>query len=119
MKTFTAIYSTPTLKNINYSFQAKSMADAKRYRKNKFSAKRVKIIEEKQNEKDMKELENQLKDWQGMLETAEMVFKLAKTGSNFTTDDIVSAFKRVQECKTNCNRVQESIDKVINQIKAI
>lgn len=60
----------------------------------------------------MKELENQLKDWQSKLETAEMVFKLAKTGSNFTTDDIVSAFKRVQECKTNCNRIERSINKI-------
>lgn len=46
MKTYTAIYSTPFIKNIHYSFQAESMAAAKRFRKFKFSAKRVKIVEE-------------------------------------------------------------------------
>jgi hypothetical protein len=44
MKNFTAIYSTDSIKNIHYSFQAKSLAAAKRYRKEKFSAKRVKIV---------------------------------------------------------------------------
>ncbi len=46
MKNYTAIYSTATIKNINYSFQAESMAAAKRFRKFKFSVKRVKIVEE-------------------------------------------------------------------------
>jgi hypothetical protein len=46
MRNYTAIYSTEFLKNIHYSFKAASMADAKRFRKQKFSAKRVRIIEE-------------------------------------------------------------------------
>ena len=45
MKTYTAIYSTESLKNIHYSFQAENMKAAKMFRKYKFSAKRVKIIE--------------------------------------------------------------------------
>jgi hypothetical protein len=44
MKNFTAIYSTDSIKYIHYCFQAKSMAAAKRYRKEKFSAKRIKIV---------------------------------------------------------------------------
>lgn len=46
MKMFTAIYSTKTIKNIHYSFYAKDMKEAKLFRKLKFSAKRVKIVEE-------------------------------------------------------------------------
>jgi len=46
MKTYTAIYSTPFIKNIRYSFQAENMNQARKFRKFKFSAKRVKIVEE-------------------------------------------------------------------------
>jgi hypothetical protein len=45
MKTYTAIYSTKFIKNIQYSFQAENMKAAKMFAKYKFSAKRVKIIE--------------------------------------------------------------------------
>lgn len=45
MKNFVAIYNTPYLKDIHYSFQAPSKAAAMRFRKWKFSAKRVKIVE--------------------------------------------------------------------------
>lgn len=47
MKNFTAIYSTESIKNIEYSFQAENMAAAKRFAKWKFSAKKVKIIQDK------------------------------------------------------------------------
>lgn len=46
MKNYTAIYSTKTIKNIHYSFKAESIAKAKEFRKLKFSAKRVKIVED-------------------------------------------------------------------------
>jgi hypothetical protein len=52
-----------------------------------------------------------------MLENAEMILALAKKGKDFSTDDVTSAFKQVKEIKSSCNRVQESIDKVINEIK--
>ena len=45
MKNYTAIYSTEKIKNIEYSFKAKNMSQAIKFRKEKFSAKRVKIIE--------------------------------------------------------------------------
>ena len=45
MKNFTAIYSTDSISNINYAFQAKSMAAAKRYASDKFSVK-VKIVQD-------------------------------------------------------------------------
>lgn len=45
MKLYTAIYSTPSIKNCHYSFYAENMKAAKLFRKYKFSAKRVKIIE--------------------------------------------------------------------------
>lgn len=45
MKTYTATYSTKFIKNIQYSFQAENMKAAKMFSKYKFSAKRVKIIE--------------------------------------------------------------------------
>lgn len=45
MKTYTAIYSTEFIKNINYSFKAENMKAAKMFAKYKFSVKRVKIIE--------------------------------------------------------------------------
>jgi hypothetical protein len=45
MKNFIAIYSTATYKNIYYSFTAPSKAAAMRFRKAKFSAKRVKVVE--------------------------------------------------------------------------
>ena len=44
MKNFTAIYSTQTISNINYSFKAKSMAAAKRFAKDKFNVFKVKIV---------------------------------------------------------------------------
>ena len=47
MKTFTAIYSTEFIKNINYSFQAENMKAAKMFAKYKFSVKKVTIIENK------------------------------------------------------------------------
>jgi hypothetical protein len=45
MKLYTAIYSTPSIKNCQYSFYAENMKAAKLFRKYKFSAKRVKIVE--------------------------------------------------------------------------
>jgi hypothetical protein len=54
-----------------------------------------------------------------MLENAEMILALAKKGKEFSTDDVTNAFKQVKEIKSSCNRVQESIDKVINEIKAL
>jgi hypothetical protein len=65
------------------------------------------------------QLYKELELWQGMLENAEMILALAKKGKDFSTDDVTSAFKQVKEIKSNCNRVQESIDKVINEIKAL
>jgi len=58
-----------------------------------------------------------LEIWQSMLDNAEMIHTLAKKGKEFSSDDVASSFKQVKECKIACNRVQESIDKVINQIK--
>jgi hypothetical protein len=46
MKHYTAIYNSPTIKGIHYSFSAKNMNQAKKFRKFKFSAKRVKIVED-------------------------------------------------------------------------
>ena len=45
MKKFRAIYSTAAIKNINYDFLAEDMKAAKAFRKVKFLAKRVRIIE--------------------------------------------------------------------------
>jgi hypothetical protein len=45
MRKFVAIYSTASIKDIHYSFEAPSKAAAMRFRKLKFSAKRVKIVE--------------------------------------------------------------------------
>jgi len=72
----------------------------------------------------MKELINtayslykELEMHQSMLENAYMILELAKKGKEFSSDDVASSFKQVKECKIACNKVQESIDKVINQIK--
>lgn len=65
------------------------------------------------------QLYKELELWQGMLDNAEMIHSLAKKGRDFSTDDVTASFKQVKECKINCNRVQESIDKVINEIKAL
>lgn len=64
------------------------------------------------------QLYKELELWQGMLENAEMILALAKKGKEFSTDDVDTAWQQVKSCKLNCNRVQESIDKVINEIKA-
>ena len=77
------------------------------------------ITEHKQLINTAHQLYKELELWQGMLENAEMILALAKKGKEFSTDDVTSAFKQVKEIKTNCNRVQESIDKVINEIKAL
>ncbi len=45
MKNFKAIYSTTAIKNCEYDFAAKNMSQARKFRKYKFSAKRVKLIE--------------------------------------------------------------------------
>lgn len=45
MKTYTAIYSTAAIKNIQYSFNANNMEKAIDYCKNKFSAKDILIVE--------------------------------------------------------------------------
>lgn len=65
------------------------------------------------------QLYKELELWQGMLDNAEMIHSLAKKGKEFSSDDVTNSFKQVKECKIACNRVQESIDKVINQIKGI
>lgn len=44
MKLFTAIYNTKKYKNMKYCFYAENMNQAKKFRKIKFSAKRVKIV---------------------------------------------------------------------------
>lgn len=67
----------------------------------------------------LNQLYKELELWQGMLDNAEMIHSLAKKGKEFSSDDVSNSFKQVKECKINCNRVQESIDKVINQIKGI
>ena len=45
MKKFRATYSTAVIKNVNYDFYAEDMKAAKKFRKWKFSVKRVRIIE--------------------------------------------------------------------------
>ena len=65
------------------------------------------------------ELYKELELWESMLDNAEMIHSLAKKGKEFSSDDVTNSFKQVKECKIACNRVQESIDKVINQIKVI
>lgn len=65
------------------------------------------------------QLYKELELWQGMLDNAEMIHSLAKKGKEFSLDDVTNSFKQVKECKINCNRIQESIDKVINQIKGL
>ena len=67
----------------------------------------------------LNQLYKELELWQGMLDNAEMIHSLAKKGKEFSSDDVANSFKQVKECKINCNRVQESIDKVINQIKEL
>jgi hypothetical protein len=67
----------------------------------------------------LNQLYNELELWQSMLDNAEMIHSLAKKGKEFSSDDVANSFKQVKECKINCNRVQGSIDKVINQIKLI
>ena len=67
----------------------------------------------------LNQLYKELELWQSMLDNAEMIHSLAKKGKEFSSDDVSNSFKQVKECKINCNRVQESIDKVINQIKGI
>jgi uncharacterized coiled-coil DUF342 family protein len=67
----------------------------------------------------LNQLYKELELWQSMLDNAEMIHSLAKKGKEFSSDDVANSFKQVKECKINCNRVQESIDKVINQIKLI
>lgn len=62
-------------------------------------------------------LYKELELWESMLENAEMIFALAKKGSEFSTDDTTTAFKQVRECKDKCKMLQESIDRVINEIK--
>ena len=64
------------------------------------------------------QLYKELELWESMLDNAQMIHTLAKKGKEFSSDDVTNSFKQVKECKINCNRVQESIDKVINQIKA-
>lgn len=72
----------------------------------------------------MKELINtahslykELEMHQSMLENAYMILELARKGKKFSSMDVLSASKQYHECRTNALRVQESIDKVINQIK--
>lgn len=64
------------------------------------------------------QLYKELELWESMLDNAQMIHTLAKKGKEFSSDDVTNSFKQVKECKIACNRVQESIDKVINQIKA-
>ena len=85
----------------------------------------MQYIYKKQNIKHMRNLINtahqlykELELWESMLDNAQMIHTLAKKGKEFSSDDVTNSFKQVKECKINCNRVQESIDKVINQIKA-
>ena len=45
MKNYKAIYNTQTIKNCEYDFAAKNMSQARKFRKYKFSAKRVKLVQ--------------------------------------------------------------------------
>jgi len=62
-------------------------------------------------------LYKELELWQSMLDNAEMIHSLARKGKEFSSMDVLSASKQYHECRINALRVQESIDKVINQIK--
>jgi len=64
----------------------------------------------------LNQLYKELELWQGMLENAEMIHSLAKKGKEFSSDDVSNSFKQVKECKINCNRVQESINKINKEI---
>ena len=44
MKTYTAIYTTPSIENCQYSFKANNMEDAKRYCENYFNVPVSKIV---------------------------------------------------------------------------
>ena len=64
----------------------------------------------------LNQLYKELELWQGMLDNAEMIHSLAKKGKEFSSDDVSNSFKQVKECKINCNRVQESINKINKQL---
>ena len=64
----------------------------------------------------LNQLYKELELWQGMLDNAEMIHSLAKKGKEFSSDDVSNSFKQVKECKINCNRVQESINKINKEI---
>lgn len=49
MKNYTAIYSTETIKNIEYAFKAENIKSAKVFCKTKFSVKEIKIVEDNEN----------------------------------------------------------------------
>jgi hypothetical protein len=65
------------------------------------------------------QLYKELELWKGMLENAYMILELARKGKEFSSMDVLSASKQYHECRINAIRVQESIEKVINQIKAL
>ena len=64
----------------------------------------------------LNQLYKELELWQGMLDNAEMIHSLAKKGKEFSSDDVSNSFKQVKECKINCNRVQESINKINKEL---
>ena len=64
----------------------------------------------------LNQLYKELELWQGMLENAEMIHSLAKKGKEFSSDDVSNSFKQVKECKINCNRVQQSINKINKEL---
>ena len=64
------------------------------------------------------QLYKELELWEGMMSNAYELLLIVREGKQFCSDDVQSASKQYHECRINVLRVQESIDKVINQIKA-
>jgi len=65
------------------------------------------------------QLYKELELWQGMMSNAYELLLIVREGKQFCSDDVLSVSKQYYECRLNTLRVQESIDKVINEIKAL
>ena len=65
------------------------------------------------------QLYKELELWEGMMSNAYELLLIVRDGKQFSSEDVLSASKQYHECRINVLRVQESIDKVINQIKGV
>jgi len=65
------------------------------------------------------QLYKELELWQGMMSNAYELLLIVREGKQFCSYDVLSVSKQYHECRLNTLRVQESIDKVINEIKAL